>query len=593
MFGSIALAALIFSGCGSSNKVKVIETEPMAMSIIHVNDTHSHLASESYSLSIDGVATKVALGGYPRMVSKIKALQGANENVLTLNAGDTFQGTLYYSLFKGEADADMMNQITWDALALGNHEFDDGDEALADYLASLNVENVLAANVEAEAGSVLDGAWKPYTIKTFANGEKVGIVGIDIKNKTEVSSNPSDAITFYDEVTTAQKYIDELTGLDINKIVLLTHVGLDNDIAYASQLRGVDVIIGGDSHSLIGDYSAIGLEPHMDTYPLEVQSKDGKKVCIGHAWQYAYAVGDMQVDFDKYGYVDSCAGNAVLVVGDTFTQKDGEGADAAVDGVTAAQIEATLAGLDMIEVVTEDVATAQILTNYSDQVDAQKSVVIGEASEYLGHARIPGTSDGQAVLPLGSDIAPIVAKSFYDLSNRADACIQNAGGVRISIEEGEVTMGTAYTLLPFANTLFEIEMYGSEVKQVLEDALVNYLDNGGSTGSFPYAYGLRYDINTSSEPYERISNLEIKSRQSGEWSAINPETMYVIVTNSYTGGGKDGYVTFGTVQDERGEGVDTYLDYALSFVRYVENLTAQGETLAKLPSEDHPIKSFQ
>jgi 5'-nucleotidase len=196
-------------------------------------------------------------------------------------------------------------------------------------------------------------------------------------------------------------------------------------------------------------------------------------------------------------------------------------------------------------------------------------------------------------LPLGSDIAPIVAKSFYDLSNRADACIQNAGGVRISIEEGEVTMGTAYTLLPFANTLFEIEMYGSEVKQVLEDALVNYLDNGGSTGSFPYAYGLRYDINTSSEPYERISNLEIKSRQSGEWSAINPETMYVIVTNSYTGGGKDGYVTFGTVQDERGEGVDTYLDYALSFVRYVENLTAQGETLAKLPSEDHPIKSFQ
>ena len=68
--------------------------------------------------------------------------------------------------------------------------------------------------------------------------------------------------------------------------------------------------------------------------------------------------------------------------------------------------------------------------------------------------------------------------------------------------------------------------------------------------------------------------------------------MYTIVTNSYTGGGKDGYLTFKTVQDERGQGVDTYLDYALSFVKYMETLKANGETLQKLPSEDHPIKSF-
>jgi 5'-nucleotidase len=135
-------------------------------------------------------------------------------------------------------------------------------------------------------------------------------------------------------------------------------------------------------------------------------------------------------------------------------------------------------------------------------------------------------------------------------------------------------------------------MYGNEIKQVLEDAITNTIDPEGSTGSFPYAYGLRYDVDLSATANNRISNLEIKNRQTGVWSTISNNTMYTIVTNSYTAGGKDGYVTFKTVQDERGLGVDTYLDYAMSFVKYMETLTANNQTLTKLPAEDHPIKSF-
>jgi len=212
----------------------------------------------------------------------------------------------------------------------------------------------------------------------------------------------------------------------------------------------------------------------------------------------------------------------------------------------------------------------------------------------IGHSRIPGDGyDKISVLPLGSDIAPVVAKSFYDLSNRADACIQNAGGVRTPISEGNITMGIAYELLPFANTLFEIEMYGSEIKQVLEDAMTNYLDNSGSTGSFPYAYGLKYDVDASAAKNSRISNLEIKDRKSGVWSTIDDSQMYVIVTNNYISAGRDGYTTFQTVQDERGEGVDTYFDYAMSFVRYVQAKAENNESVTKLPSEDHCIKSYK
>lgn len=597
-----SLAVLMaLSGCGSSNDnnnnpEKTVNndqntTQPantLSLSIIHVNDSHSHLDGDTYSLNIDGNKVKAELGGYPRMVTKIKELQSANQNTLTLNAGDTFQGTLYYSLFKGKADSDMLNMISWDALELGNHEFDDGDSALATFLGDLNSTQVIAANVEPQTGNVLEGKWSPYIIKDY-NGSKVGVIGIDTKQKTEVSSNPSSEIKFLDEVTTAQKYIDELKNKGINKIVLLTHQGYEKDKTFAAALSGVDVVIGGDSHTLLGDYSAAGLTTNEGyAYPTMVQNKDGEKVCIGQAWQYTYAVGDMKVDFDANGIVTSCSGDATLLLGDTFTINGSE-----ANATAKSDILSIINSHSNLEIVAKDTATVAKLKTYTDQVDAQKKTVIGESAEFLGHNRIPGDKlDGKSNLTLGSDIAPIVAKSFYDLSNRADACIQNAGGVRIAVDEGNVTMDTAYTLLPFSNTLFEIEMYGSEIKQVLEDAMTNYLDNGGSTGSFPYAYGLRYDVNEKATANNRITNLEIKDRSTGTWSTISDSSMYVIVTNNYTAAGHDGYVTFKTVQDSRGLGTDTYLDYAMSFVKYMEKLTKEGKKLEKLPASDHCIKSF-
>lgn len=583
----IFVALFCLSGCAFHADQK----HPFSLSLVHVNDTHSHLESEKILLNINGVATKAEIGGYPRMATKIKELQASKTNTLTLNAGDTFQGTLYYSLFKGKADSDMLNMIYWDALEMGNHEFDDGDNALATFLNDLNIKNILAANIQAQKGSVLSGKFKPYFIKEF-NGEKVGVVGIDTKQKTQTSSNPSSAITFYDEVATAQKYIDELKAYGINKIVLLSHVGLRNDKAYAAQLSGVDIIIGGDSHSLMGDFSVVGLQSHEKTYPLQTQNRDGKKVCIGHAWQYGYALGVMDVVFDANGVVTECRGAATLLLGEIFTQKDAKGQDIPLNSAMQNEIVSLLNRLPQTSIVKKDKATEAKLAHYKERVDTQKRTVIGKTKEFIGHTRIPESTDGKKILARGSDIVPLVAKSFYELSNRADACIQNGGGVRTSVDEGDVTIATAYALLPFANTLFEIDMYGSEIKQVLEDALANYLDNGGSGGSFPYAYGLRYDVNTKAKQNNRISNLEIKNRATGEWKPIGAKNMYVIVTNSYIAAGKDGYATFKRVQDERGSGVDTYLDYALSFVRYVEKLTHEGKKLEKLPSDEHCVKSY-
>lgn len=564
------------------------------LSVIHVNDTHSHLDSDAMALSINGVSTQVKMGGYPRMVTKIKELEKANTNTLTLNAGDTFQGTLYYSLFKGDADAAMLNQISWDALTLGNHEFDDGDDQLASYLGKLNINSskILAANLSASSSSSLYEKWSPYTIKNF-NGEKVGIIGIDIVGKTKNSSNPSNNITFSDEVNTTQHYINLLKDdYNVTKIILLSHVGLENDIAYVKQLSGVDVVIGGDSHSLMGDFKKFGLISDSKNYPYITSDKDGNRVCIGHAWQYGYAVGNMNIEFDENGTVAGCQGSATLLIGDTFTVNS-----KAVSTDEKANILSHILQSKNIEVVNEDNATKSVLKTYSDQVNGKKAEVIGSADERLGHNRIPNDAyDKVSALPLGSDIAPIVAKAFYELSNLSDASIQNAGGVRVALNSGNITLGDAYTLLPFANTLFEIKMTGSEVKEVLEDAVEEALYGGDdkvvSTGSFPYAYGLRYGVVGYLPKGERIQNLEIMNRATKVWSDINTSKLYTIVTNSYTAGGKDGYLTFATAQKNNGVGVDTYLDYAMSFVKYVETLNKSSQELTKLPKAEHPIKSF-
>lgn len=566
---------------------------PLDLRLIHMNDIHSHLAGKNSSLLFNGKKTYVELGGMPRAIAMMKKLAAERGNHLILNGGDTFQGTLYYTLFKGDATAAMMNQVDWDAIVLGNHEFDDGDAHLASYLDKLNAD-IVAANVVPAPGNALEGKWTPYLIKEI-NGERVGIIGIDVKQKTEESSQPSDEITFLDEIATAQQYADKLrTEEGIDKIILLSHYGLAGDINLARSVTGIDVIIDGDSHSLLGDLSDIGPSSSYP-YPIEETSPAGEPVCIAQAWEYAKMVGNLDVNFDTNGLVTDCRGQSILLLGDSFKRKNENGEQVEVDATERAEIENIINGLDNVKIVTEDPGAVAALQVYQDQVDELKDQVVGLAAEDLSHIRIPGTdylgNDG-ADFPRGSVIAPLVAKSFYELSLRADACIQNAGGVRINVPAGNITIDTAYTLLPFANTLFEIEMKGSEIKQVVEDAIINFHDNGGSTGSFPYAYSLKYDISMARPMNERISNLEIRNRESGAWSAIDPDEMYVIVTNSYIASGKDGYTTFKTVQDQRGPGVDTYLDYAMSFVQYAQNLAAEEEQMEPLPAEEHCIKSY-
>ena len=573
-----AVLILGLPGCNDENKVSSTANTPFRTHLIHINDHHSHLAEEDYDLIFDGVETRVKLGGFARVASKIKALRNRLANPLVLHGGDALQGTLYYTLFKGDADVKLMNTVGFDAFALGNHEFDDGNAVLANFLKQGKFQ-AIAANIDFSQSEVLKGLVEPYLIKEVG-GEQVGLIGIDTL-KTLYSSSPGDDLSFSDEVETATKMVKELEGKGINKIILMTHYGYSQDLALAKQVAGVDVIVSADSHTLLGDLTDLGLNP-KGPYPTLVTSPRGEPVCIAQAWQYSYAVGSLSVAFDEKGVVTECEGNPILLVGDSFQQRNADGNTAPVDAETQAKIEAIIAKNPNIEIVEGDPVVAEQLAEYTVQVEEAQKTVIGQAADDLLHIYVPGSYEG-VTLPDGSQIAPVVAESFlWQLNSRnydADLVILNAGGVRVAIYKGDITIETAYTVLPFSNTLYVLEMTGAEVKQVLEDALSNYLDKGGSYGSFPYPASIRYTIEATRPINQRVTLLDIRDKN-GKWSSIDPAKMYKVGTISFLASGQDGYTTFSQVL-EQGKGINSYFEYAESFVNYVKEvgtLTRPEET---------------
>jgi len=599
-----SLTACLSDDDDNNNNNNTEDAKALDLRILHLNDHHSHLNPDTgANLDFNGQSTRVAMGGFSKVITQINRLTAQGGNVLKLHAGDAITGDLYYTLFKGEADAAMMNHVCFDAFALGNHEFDDGDAGLVKFLDYLKAGNcamptsVLAANVAPELGvsalaqSTATDYIQPYTIKEF-DGEKVGIIGIDIAQKTKNSSNPDASTQFLDETATAQKYIDELRDeKGVNKIILLTHYQYKNDLTLAQNLHGVDAIVGGDSHSLLGDsFSNYGLNS-AGSYPTQLQNKDGKNVCVVQAWQYSAIVGELNISFDENGDVTSCQGTPHLLLADSFKRKDDTGTRVELTGAARQEVLDIIAAAPELSIVADDTNADATLAQFAEQVEVQKNTLIGSAATDLCLERIPNQGksalcDASATSANGSDISNIVSKAFLEMSNTSDICIQNAGGVRIDVPAGDISIGTAYTLLPFANTLVEIKMTGQQIINVLEEAFTYAIDPEGSTGAYPYAAGLRWSVDRSKPAGQRFSQVEVNPRLAGTWQAINPSATYRVVTNSFISAGRDGYLTFGQIADELK--VDTYLDYAQSFVDYVKR---EG-TINKLPLDEYSTQQY-
>lgn len=604
--------ATVLSGCNGSDNQD--SGEPLSLTLLHMNDHHSHLRADQFDYDVSALTlsatteagdavseVEVSFGGFPMLKTLFDQTVSENSNVLKIHAGDAITGTLYYTLFNGSADASMMNQICFDVFALGNHEFDGGDSGLASFLDYLNGGScgtpTLAANVVPAATSAIQSGYlQPYIVKDV-EGQKVGLIGLDIAQKTKESSRPDEGTLFLDEQTTAQKYIDELKAQGVNKIILVTHVQYEKDRELARNLSGVDVIVGGDSHTLLGDetFDQLGFNRSGD-YPTIETNADGDQVCVAQAWEYAHLMGKLDVRFDRDGKVTACSGMPVMPIEARYSYEFADGDHRELDASDTQLVSQALTSHDELVVVTPDGATEQLLAGFDSELDVLKQQVIGSVSDNLCLERWPGQGrsalcDVSETYAQGSDISNIVAKAFMTVTPTADIAIQNGGGVRVDVASGDYTIADAYTLLPFSNTLVTLEMSGAQIIQVLEEALANTLDNEGSSGSYPYASGLRFNVDASASFGNRISSVQVNPRISSEWTDIDPQSTYTVVTNDFIASGRDGYDTLGVVYDQ-GDFTNTYTEYAQGFIDYMKQLTEQSLTLTRLPPSEYSTQSY-
>ncbi len=527
----VAVFVYALAGCAGTQ-------ERFALTVAHVNDTHGHLDPAQISFDLDNVTIRTEAAGFPRLAACVKDLRSRHENLLFLHAGDIFQGTLYFTKFGGRADCTLLNLMGLDAMVLGNHEFDKGPETLAGFATQADFA-ILSANIDASREPLLRDRIKPYIIKDIA-GRKVGIIGLTTPDTQELS-HPGATISFRDPEQSARCAIDSLVAQGVHIIIIVSHLGYKNDVGLASRLPEIDMIAGGHTHTLLGDFSALGFES-AGPYPTICKNADNATALVVQAWEWAKILGVLKVSFDSQGRVTSWTGEPMMPVGAVFTQENSSGDKVPVDSEKLKKIRAKLAGSPGIALVDEDASSRKLLETYAKEVSAFYKQNVALAPQNLVHVRLPNV--GNAALASGSQVAPLVADAMLwkmrAMGPVADAALVNAGSVRGSIPKGDVSVGQLCDLLPFGNRLVVCRLSGLEIKSVLEVGIDRALTSPENDGAFPYVAGLRYTVDLSKSGGKRLVRVELQGGK-GTWRMLADTADCRIVTNNYLIKGGDGY----------------------------------------------------
>ncbi|CAL3971070.1 unnamed protein product [Diplocarpon coronariae] len=240
------------------------------ISFYHINDVHAHLDEFTASDTNCTDKTVGCYGGYARVKTVMKETRPDHEDSLFLNVGDEFQGTPFYTHYGGEKIAATLNQMGFDAMTIGNHEFDGGPEALAAFLSNLTFP-IVSANIHSNH-SVLNATIKPFHI--FPQYE-LAVIGVTT-DTTPNTSDPGPGTTFSDPIAAVQNTINLIKSTtNIKRIAAITHIGYEQDQALAESTTGLQLIMGGHSHTLLGD-----MEGAAGPYPTIRLNKDGDEVFI-------------------------------------------------------------------------------------------------------------------------------------------------------------------------------------------------------------------------------------------------------------------------------------------------------------------------
>jgi len=459
---------------------------PLTVTILHTDDTHAHL--ESFELF-----NQPLQGGVARRYTAIQQVKAEGGNVILVDGGDAFQGTLFFNQWQGEEEAHFMNALGYQAMAVGNHEFDSGPAALGNFAKKANFP-VLSANIDFSAEPELAGLIPAYTVLDVA-GEKIGVLGLTTEDTAFISS-PGPNVVFKDATESAKTAVVELEAQGINKIIALTHLGYSEDMALAAAVDGIDVIVGGHSHTLLGS-----MEGAKGPYPTVVTLPAGDTVLIVHAYEWGKYLGRLNVTFTADGKVESYGGEPIFID----------------------------------ESVAENADIAGAVTQYAAPIEELKATIVGQTSVELEGTRELVRSEETNLSNLICD-----AMLWKTASENTQVCIQNGGGIRASIPTGDVTMGQVLEVLPFGNQIATFGLKGSDVWAALENGVSQYEEQ---KGRFPQVGGLRYSFNPAQPVGSRIVSVEVKNLD-GSYSPIDLNVVYKVASNDFMRKGGDGYDMF-------------------------------------------------
>ena len=462
------------------------------LTILHTNDFHSRFEPiskyDSGCREGDNAEGK-CFGGSARLVSAIAEARSRSNNSILVDGGDQFQGSLFYTYYKGKAAAEMMNKMGYDGMTVGNHEFDDGPEVLRGFMDAVEFP-VLMSNADVRQEPALADVLKKSTV-IERGGEKIGLIGLTPEDTHELAS-PGKNITFSDPVAAVQAEVDLLTGEGVNKIIVLSHSGYGVDKDIAAQTTGIDVIVGGHTNTYLSNVSDRASGP----YPTMVNG-----VAIVQAYAYGKFLGELNVTFDDAGNLIEASGEPLIMDGN----------------------------------VVEDEATVARIAELAQPLDEIRNKVVAEAAAAVeGDRKICRVQECQ----MGNLVADAMLARVKDQG--VQIAIANSGGIRASLEPGAVTMGEVLTILPFQNTLSTFEISGQD--------LVSALENGVSQveeikGRFPQVAGLKFTWDPAVAPNEgRIQ--EVLVDMGDGFTPVDPEKTYLVVTNNYVRNGGDGYKVF-------------------------------------------------
>jgi len=387
----IGLFAVLLMSCAARHEIR----------ILYINDFHG------FAQPYKPYGSDQPEGGLSYLAGRVSELR-AEKPTLLLAAGDIIQGNNWANLFSGQSSIDAMNALKVDAMVVGNHEFDFGQAVLKERIAQAGFP-VLGANVVGMSGL------KPYTVKEL-NGVSVAIIGV-VTGDVPQTTHPKNAVglEFLAPEVSVEKYVRELQGKN-NVIVVLSHIGFNADTRLAQKVDGIDVIVGGHTHTRVEKPVLVG------------------KTYVVQAYEHGKVLGVLDLTLED---------NRIVKASGRLEPIKPKG--------------------------REDQAVREIVTKYQKQVDAIMNETVGSAAvDFDGkNVRLKETN-------LGNWVADILRST-----SGADAAIINGGTIRTSINRGTVKVSDVYAVVPFDNYIVAIKLTGRQIRDTLEHGVSGVEDEEG------------------------------------------------------------------------------------------------------------------